>query len=741
MNIRKYCLEYLVVICLFLALGAYRLWPSLTTPDAAIFNYLTAPDGLGTYINRALLKSILSDQGLFAYLFKDNFSYELLGADYLPQWYGPSLFWRLAYLPLLFSESLAEHTYQILSLGVYTLTASGAYFLARTLKAPIFLAFIFGLLFTIMDNFNFRLQVGHISLSTPFGILLQTAFTIQAARTGTLRHYILLGLTSWLSFQVNEYYGYYGTLYCAALYLGCIIAFLQEQRVPQAANYTLHAQRLVTALLLFTALMFFSYSRLFLGILGLSEIGIQSLTVVSRDVAEVFHYSVKNPLAVFHSLWMNSNALLGNHPVEFSFRLGLAFLLVPSILAVILSIMRKPQQQINHVRPYQLIAICGCAGILLALCGLHPDIPASLALPMFKVAPMFRVAARTYMLVDIALLSITLLLFIQYFKTISNRTGNNITRPLAYLAGFFLMAWLYADAADPRLFPGTPSPLPASPALFESIDPEKPGMVLELPFHSPFAPPEPSYIYFYNWAYHHLPLFNAPHHLLTKTNPGLARQFEAFSKEVNTPDADMINKVGKAGIRYLVINNASQEYSSLDNTSGLQILARVEDSTLYEIRSYNPSGKVLSLLNEYPAGVSHSALQLDTILCQEASLRLIHLPAKRLEIGKNLTLTVEVTNHGPQAWGGALADIRLGAVWFREGKRGKRHNPNYGQTWTALTEPLARGQSSVTTVSLKAPQHPGDYEVWLSLMQPGNTWCFHLGQPPVNIPITVAASP
>ena len=105
-------------------------------------------------------------------------------------------------------------------------------------------------------------------------------------------------------------------------------------------------------------------------------------------------------------------------------------------------------------------------------------------------------------------------------------------------------------------------------------------------------------------------------------------------------------------------------------------------------------------------------------------------------IANAMPVTVSVKNNGNATWGGAI-DMRLGVVWFEGKKSNSSHSPNLGEQWWPLPGPLAPGETLKFDITVDVPRKAGQYSAWFSLLQPGVMWCFHTGDPPTEVTVSV----
>jgi FkbM family methyltransferase len=102
----------------------------------------------------------------------------------------------------------------------------------------------------------------------------------------------------------------------------------------------------------------------------------------------------------------------------------------------------------------------------------------------------------------------------------------------------------------------------------------------------------------------------------------------------------------------------------------------------------------------------------------------------RVHAGSSYTIQINVKNTGTQSWfrGVQAACVAASYRWLdRDGNvlpiEGKR---------TLLSRPTVRpGESDVLSLELLAPPHPGEYTLWISMVQEGVDWFYRRGAKPL----------
>lgn len=707
--------EYCWVLLFFLVLGVWLLWPALTVRNNSVADF---GDGLGAMPWLEVLREILNNGGFIEYVTTPFLINENMGGGMMPPSIPWSLSWRVAISPLISSGLEAEQIYDLWILIIYVLNGLAGYFLGRVLGAPPLLALFVGLLCVGLDNSSERI-VGHNTLAANFGLSIQFALAVLVGRSKRGQYLLRYALASCVSFQVNEYYGYYGLIFSALVVLGLWISNICAGGVSKEIILkTLFKS--CCASLFFISLMFAVYPAIILGKLGIAaENTVQQF---EHSAESLFTYSVLQPLEVFSPFW--SDKEWGNN-WEFTFRVGLAALIVPFIAIVLIFQRERCLPEITCWR--REAVIFGAAGCLLALIGLHPSYAVSLGPLFFEIAPMFRVTARSYLLVDLALIAITCLVLSRYWELYKKELYARFV--LLFFCGF-----VFVDVNQGfGLRQYAVNQMPDGHFVFDK-ESEK-GVVLELPFYSPYARPELSYRYAYHWMMHKNKVMNAPFNKLDEINRSAAEKLDAFSKDIDRLDSSKVSALGRAGVRYILANSDRGDFSYLSTLTGLSFIRKNNYLYLYEISSYvrreNPFSVLLSGYSS--SGNPDYRIKLNKANC-EAPISLVSTLPLDVRSDK-IPLDLTIRNNSDLRWGENGADVRLGALWVEEGRLGTAHEPNFGEMWFLLRKTVEVGERINLAIEMPAPDEPGNYELWLSLMQPGTLWCFHVGVEPLKIPV------
>lgn len=719
--------EYSAVLLILVSIGLFKFWDVFTISGMTLAQ---EGDGVGGMSWFPVLETMFRERGWSALLFENYTVNTDVGVGVSGGARLWSMFWRPFLLPFVLSGMEYQNIYDAWCYFIFVASGMSMYFLCRVLGISTLISLLLALIIVSADNVAAR-YTGHVTIAATFGITLQIAFAVLAGRTGSLTNHLCLAISCWFSFQAMEYYGYYGLIFSAIIYSGY---FFSSQPVSEfkKEDFTRTALNIAIAGFVLGVLMMLSYSSLILGKLGLSEQGGAELSQSAHGYGNLLYFSVLSPMELFYSSWLFPSEF--ENPHEFTFRLGTLFLLVP--IGLLLATLYTKFVLNRPAFPETLFSQMGIfvlAGSLLALVGLHPSFALSLAAPLFNFAPMFRVAARSFIFVDIAVLMILGLLLTNIMNYCNNYTAA-MQRRIGFAVIFVMAMFLYADGANSPFGKFESQAAPRTAILFNEVSADGGGSVIELPFYPPGAAPELSYNYLYNWSQHGRTLINAPFFTLPERDRRMAEILGSFANDVNALQPDVVQYLGASGVRYIVTNCEGGDYAFLNEFENLSKVAEQECQQLFELNSYSDEGEFSLLIEEYSKRIQSlpSSQPLDCRM--ELSF----------EISDSLSVTsivgdAVIRNIGQNIWTEDDYNIELGAIWFVSGKSDLSHNPNFGEYRYNLSLPLAPGESRALVLDIPLPPTVGNFDLWISAVQPDVAWCFHQGENTLSLPISLEA--
>lgn len=725
------------LVVVFLIATILALWKFSDVLFEPLLCLTNQGDGSGALGQFALARPLVQEIGLFNYLFSDINPNPLWGAGLMPPNVS-TVFWKSIILFLSELGLSPDNIWDFIAFSSFILTIVAGYLLALELGAPFFLAFVSGLFFAHLDVFEERIG-GHLFLATYFLSIFQVLLAIKSGKNPSLKNLVVLALLSALCFAQNEYYGYLGLIFSIIVFSGYLLCYNADELKDIHRIFILIKNVLISGFVFLMSMILIYPSYIGGRLVSLFGGSQSNFSYLDHDINEVFAYGVNQPFGLFKPSFVNWQF---SNPSEFTFRIGLFILLSIVIMIFVVFYFRfiKIISE-NPYKTYHQMMIFFLSAIVMALIGLSPNYGFSLALFSFKIAATFRVLARSYLFVDFAIIAM--------FVIISSFLWNNL--PKNYFKNKLLIiiaCCLFSFVDLSRSFlpkKAVAQHLPQQSLVFNVLKEKPYGWLLELPFYTSQQIPELSYIYFYNYSIHGKPIVNGAFHLLPKTDPEINKKIIIASGEINRPSEETIKKLGQSGVRYLTVHNDILDYSYLDSYLSIRKIDQNNNISLYEILDVNLSGKFvdyLSLFNECCTDlpIPNKKIKIPSISAGSCKSKIKILDKTNEIKAKSYgfrVFEVEVSNLGNMTWGQGGPDILLGLVWFNADKTDGGHEPNYGEQRFPIPKSLKPSESVKFNIMVNTHKKPGQYQLWLSPMQPDVMWCFHVGDTPEKLNIEV----
>ena len=598
-----YRFNYISLLFVFLFFLAIALIRSQNAFNNEYVSLAFEGDGHGTIATFADYNKQLNDDGLWK-LFGDRW-YSRLGGGY----HEPgvvSIFWKSA--GLLFSELDPDDLYDACVLLLYALNGLAVYLLARYIRLHHYYALLSAVFVVSLQNFDDRIR-GHLTLAAYFGFILVILFLLAATKNPkSLKKTLLLGFIAAFSFSINEYYGLF------MLEISTIYYFIV---VWKKTNILYAVKNGIYCSIAFVSTLSLIFPFTLLGPLFKNfdnKISFPSKVVPQSDY---LHYSLHNPLELFTSNldifyfinnWIYKTNYFSGAGGEFSYRIGFTVILFfVAILFINLITFGKILfiKLIHKIAPWLLLYF------LTFLISIHPDHPLLGGLSFVNLhmdfSSILRVNSRAMVLGNVFLIFMLGIVVNEFAQNIRN-SGPNLY--IKILVPAVMIFSYYASLADARGVYFTPwdhwsvQSLPKSVDLVTKLNGLPKGMVMDIPFHHDNVPPETNYVYALNSAYHGNDIVNF---VGAKVYKNLG--FRWWSREVNNPNTNTIDKIVKSGIKYIIVWNnpenlpfgrrVSFDPGFYNNAPNLKIVASNEIGTIYEVigvKSYNKKefGKIIN---------------------------------------------------------------------------------------------------------------------------------------------------
>ena len=584
-------ISLLVVFLFFLALGLLR---SQNAFENEYMSLAFPGDGHGTIANFDGYNKSLYEDG-FWQLLVDRWHPEFGGGYHAPGLV--SFFWR--FTGLFLSQLEPDDIYDASVVLLYVLNGLTAYLLARYLRLNHYYAFLSAIFIVSLENFDSRIT-GHLTLAAYFGFILAIVFLFEATKNpNSLKKTILLGMFIAFSFAINEYYGLF------VLEISVVYYFIAVWRKTNLL-FTLKKGIICSLSFLFTLTLFYPFTLL--GPL-LSKFD-KTVSYPTRIMykSDYLHYSLHNPLELFKSnfdifsainQWITkTNYFLGNGG-EFTYRIGFSILIFIVLFVILHKIVFSKilfNKLLRKLSPFLLLYF------LTIIISIHPEHPylgkISFVNLHMEYSSILRVNSRAMVLGNVFLILMLGIVVNEFSRNILNTHSNRILKilvPLVLLVPFTISI---ADARNLNFRPWerwNVQPMPKSVEFVEELKNFPSGMTMEIPYHQDNIPPETTYIHALNSAYHGNDITNFIGGSSYR-NIGL----RWWSREVNHPNKNTIEKIKQSGIKYIIVwnnpeklpfgRNVDFDSNFYRNAFGLKKLFSAEIGTIYEVigvKSYN----------------------------------------------------------------------------------------------------------------------------------------------------------
>ena len=589
-DIKKKCgkpLVTIIAVVLFFSLFAYwKFEGALTNPEMCLTNFGDGIGGLGDIFS---LKQAADEEGL-GVLFTDTFSSKKNGFGLaVPNPMSVTWKWNLWTLSHFFSP---KDVYNINALLAFVFIGVFGFILLRELGVSIFFSMLGAVILTHMDHFFSRLNGHLIGLGTYYFPILLCWGAVRAGKRPTLPRLMVFVACNVLNFQVNEYYGYYGAFFSCALFFGYYLKHINKNAL-QLGKF---AVRICVAGVAFIGLMCLFYPNLVLPkIISLFRDGTSAEVAIHNAAhgwGEFLIYSVRKPLSFFSSSVpylknLASGDIFKSDLGEFTFRIGLV---IPLSIFVGMVFFGCSLAFGKLHKGLDTILECGIwifALILIFFFAISPEKSISLVPITYKIAPMFRVSARAFLYIDIAvivLFAYTMDLIVRFtLKNCGPRSsiGKRVVNASLLLLFISITVVAIIDVTGDRIWKKAPAMRLPDTALYEILAGKPEGLVLELPMYSPIThSPELNYIYMYNRTKHGFDIINTSYP--PPSNIDFREVLHRLSLYFNAMSPEMIRDLKRTGVRYVVVDKEKINDSKLRNSKQMKLIADTKSKSIFE---------------------------------------------------------------------------------------------------------------------------------------------------------------
>ncbi|MBI4084079.1 MAG: hypothetical protein HY423_15860 [Candidatus Lambdaproteobacteria bacterium] len=543
---------------LIVAFSLYITWPVISSEDQVA---AVGGDGFGTIGVIGSAVQLMDENGIVAAILTFDPTAPYVAPNLRPPSVAFSKFWTIysGLVGLMFGSASG---YDVIVLVSLVLNGLAALWLARSAGLGL-VASAFVSLSVLVYQHPIQRSVGHLSLVTFFPLMLLLAQGWILAERMTRGRIFLLVLLLILTFQINEYYGYFGAWGVAVLVITRLFLRWAEGHDSPLKVIQTHIASIVLGVALLIVLFVLLWPQVFLAkMLGTGG----ALAARRFDRANFFTFGADHALYVFSpglSLFkQGALTRLTTRVWEFAtFRVGFAYgvLAMIALLTAIVMAVRRVRRLITgrtilirirvlaatpeaqFVLPWFVLLLVGMS------LGVQPDRWWALSKVTMAIGPMFRVSARAYILCTISIFMIGGWLI---HKLLSHRSSSDpgIGRPAlgAGLAVFMTTVAIADHLGGFKLPQISGVQLPAEELrVARYLAPLPDGMVLNLPYWSEDSGdvPETNYNYIMQRALHKKKILNG-------ARGAVGSRLKQLTEKV---DGSLIDFLGHAGVRYLVV--------------------------------------------------------------------------------------------------------------------------------------------------------------------------------------------
>ena len=578
-------------------------------------------DGHGTIASFAdYNRGLLAEDGYWK-LLGDRWNPGLGGGYHQPG--VVSFFWK--FIGLFFSKLEPDDLYDACVVLIYALNGLTAYLFARYVRLNHYYSLMCALFFVSLENFDSRIT-GHLTLAAYFGFILTIIFLFEATKNPiSLKKTILLGFATAFSFTINEYYGLF-VLEISAIYFFIV--------VWKKTNLLFTLKNGICCSLSFFVTLSLFYPFTFLWPL-ISKFD-NSVSYPTRTMykSDYLHYSLHNPLELFTSNfgffssinhWIAKTNNFSGNGGEFTYRIGFSIIIFIALFVILQRILFNKFLFYKLFRKFAPFLILFFLSIIISI---HPDHPIlgniSFVNLHMEYSSILRVNSRAMVLGNFFLIIMLGIILNGFSQNILKSHFNQIIKTLIPVIMFIPFSTSLVDARGIHFKPWDrwiAESLPKSVDFVKKLNEFPGGMTMDIPFHKDNVPPETNYVYALNAAYHGNEIVNFVGINISK-NIGL----RWWSREVNNPNTNTINKIAKSGIKYIIVWNKPENlpFGKLvnfnpdfyRNSPNLIKIHSNELGTIYKVigaKSYNKKefGK---LINNTPnrGSYSHQMIYIDS---------------------------------------------------------------------------------------------------------------------------------
>jgi hypothetical protein len=520
------------------------------------------------------------------YVFNDQFRTEKIGSGIGEP--GPfSLFWKMYFYTFSpFFDSFDINVYSVFIIAL--LNGLFFYFLIFKFTRNAHLGFLGAILIACIYNYHIRINGHLLGLGSIFFPILLVTCLIKLTQSLNLKNVVLFSIASILTFNMNEYYGFFGFWISFPILGYVVISDLIKGRISIGKTAKLAA----VAAFIHAGLMLMLYPTLIREkiINKLTKFDASYIKGIAHPVETMMHYSVKSLSEIFviNPHFHPDSKFFENF--ERTYYVGI-FIFVFIFINLILTLKKSQPNEKRIIISSFIIFITS-----LLLC-LHPQYFPSLLKLNAKLAPMFRVTYRSLIYFDI--ISIFLFLYSLFLvkKYVAFPKKAYLRSYLAIAIVLVLIDLPYPNVLDKVAYQAYPK---SDTLAFLKNDPGN-YKVVEIPFY-PFtgSAPEKSYLYIYNYYYHRKSILNFP--FAESNNHKFIANVDSFAKSINEFTDNSLKILNDLGVKIIIFNKKSKppvDPKPFFANRNLELLQEDEDRAVFKIKNEMPGFNSKNLVFDY----------------------------------------------------------------------------------------------------------------------------------------------
>lgn len=577
----KLSLQHFIYFLLLIIFCLFRFQESVFRTE---YTAAMSPDGYCSVGGFQIFIDQMHETSKF--IFNDTFRTEKIGSG-IGEPNPFSVFWKFYFLVLSnFFDSFDINVYSVFIIALL----NGFLFYIFTFKFTknTHLGFLGAVLTITLYNYHIRINGHLMGLGSIFFPILLIMSILKLTQIINLKNILLFSFASVLTFNMNEYYGFFGYWISLIVILCIVLSDLYSKRLntPQLIKYS------ATAIVLQIILLLLLYPTILREKLinKLAHFDTTYIKGIAHPVDTMLHYSVKSLKEVFtfNPYFKADKSVFENFELTYMVGIMIFIFIIINLILIYKKTDRLEKRIINASIIILLTSLMLC---------LHPDYFPSLVRINAKLAPMFRVTYRSLVYFDI----ISLFLFLYSLFLLNKYTDASKKYVLkSYLC--LSVALVLIDLPYPNIFTKVATQkFPNSESLRFLKDDPADYKVVEIPFY-PFtnSTPEKNYLYIYNYYFHRKSILNFP--FADSNNHKFIENIDSFAKKMNAFNDESFKILNDLGVKIIIFNKKTKADVSEKPFLAHPNLKKIyedEDRSIYKINRELPGYNTKNIVFDF----------------------------------------------------------------------------------------------------------------------------------------------